>query len=57
LAKEHPQTVAITPAQRFLDALPVILEVGNLILPLLNADALGHLCSRLDDASNFVQDR
>jgi hypothetical protein len=45
------------PAQGFLDALPVVIQVRNLILAVLDADALRHLRPRLDDASNFMQDR
>jgi len=45
------------PTQGFLNALPVIFQVGDLILAILNADAFGHFRPRLDDASNFVQDR
>ena len=45
------------PAQRFFNALPVVIQIGDLILTILYADALGYLRPRLDDASNFMQDR
>jgi hypothetical protein len=57
LAEQHSKALVVMAVQRFLDALPMVIEVGNLVLTVLNADALGHLRPRLNDSSNLVQDR
>jgi hypothetical protein len=57
LAEQHPKAIGVVATQRLLDALPMVIQIGDLILPGLNAHALGHLRPRLDDASNFMQDR
>ncbi|HVO22022.1 MAG TPA: hypothetical protein VMW56_00175 [Candidatus Margulisiibacteriota bacterium] len=44
-------------AQRFLDALPMVVQIRDLILAVLNAYTLRHLGSHLDDAGNLMQDR
>lgn len=41
----------------FLDALSVIIQIRDLVLSVLNAHAVWHLGSHLDDAGNLVQDR
>jgi hypothetical protein len=57
LPEEHPEAVGVVPAQRFLDALPVIIKIGDLVPAFLNPDPFGHLGTRLNNASNLVQDR
>jgi len=57
LSEQHPKTIGVVPAEGFFDALPVVLQISDLILAILNTDALWHLCARLNDAGNFVQDR
>ena len=44
-------------AQRFFDALPMIVQIRDLIVAILNADPIRHLRPRLDDTGNFMQDR
>jgi hypothetical protein len=57
LPEQHPEAVAVMAAQRFFDALPMIVQIGDLIVAILNADPIRHLRSRLDDTGNFMQDR
>jgi hypothetical protein len=54
LPEQHPKAVAVMAAQGFLDALSVIIQIGDLILAVLNAHTLRHLGSHLDDAGNLV---
>ncbi len=44
-------------SEGFLDALAVILKVGDLILAVLNSDTLRHLRPGLNDSGNLMQDR
>jgi hypothetical protein len=57
LPKEHPEAVTVMSAQSLLDTLPVIVEISDLILAVLNADTIRHLRSHLNDAGNLMQDR
>jgi len=41
----------------FLDALPVVVEIGDLILPLLDANSIRHLCTCLDNSDDLMKDR
>ena len=45
------------PPQRLFNTLPVVFQISDLILAVLNPYAFGHLGPRLNDAGNLMQDR
>ena len=57
LSEEHVEPIGVPAPQRLLDALPMVFEVGDLVIAFLHADSLRYLGPALNDPDNLMQNR